>query len=156
MAEPAYELQRFAPRAEKPEPKPRVRVAKQRANTAKPVFRMIRTLLAVAFIVVLVCGVLYTQTTVTELQSQISDKNQELVEEEALYAYLSFELESMTTQRNIEQRAEELGLVPINSNQITYVQVEDGEQIEVRDNDFSLFRQRLETGLNAIADHVSP
>ena len=158
MAEVAYELSRFAPREqeEKDIKPPRVRVAKQRGKATKQVFKMVRVLLTVGLFVVLVCGVLYTQTTVTELQSEISGMDQELVEQEALYAYLSFELESMTTPRAIEQRAGEMGLVQLNSNQITYVQVEEGDQIEVREGAFSGVLERIETGLKALMDQIRP
>ncbi|MDL2253387.1 hypothetical protein LJC49_04850, partial [Ruminococcaceae bacterium OttesenSCG-928-I18] len=81
---------------------------------------------------------------------------QELVEQEALYAYLSFELESMTTPRAIEQRAEELGLVQLSSNQITYIQVEEGDQIEVKENPLTALRERMEAGLKSFMDHIRP
>ncbi len=156
MAEIAYELQRFAPREEKPERKPVVRVVKKPSGTAKQVFRMIRTLLTVGLLVSLVCGVLYTQTSLTELQSEISSKTQELVDQEAMYAYLSFELESKTTPRAIEQRAGELGLVPMNSNQITYVQVEEENPIQIRQGPLAGLDQQFGAGLKAAADQLNP
>ncbi len=156
MAETAYELQRFAPREEKAPRRAVVQVAKPHTGTAKQVFRMLRTLLTVGLLVSLVCGVLYTQTTMTELQSEISSKNQELVDQEAMYAYLSFELESKTTPRAIEQRAGELGLVPMNSNQITYVQVEEGNPIEIRKGPLDGLNQQFGAGLKAAADQLSP
>ena len=159
MAETAYDLHRFAPRESKPdkqERKPKVRVAKSHSNTAKQVFKMVRTLLTVGLLVVLVCGVLYTQTTITELQSQVSQKEQDLVEQEALHAYLNFELESMTTPRAIEQRAAELGLVPMNSNQISYIQVEEGDQIQVRESTWAGVTHQMSTGVQAVADQLNP
>ncbi len=156
MAEAAYELSRFAPREEKPEKAPRVKVVKKTRGSAKKVFKILRTFFAVGFLVALVCGVLFTQTKVTELQSQISDMNQELVNQEAMYAYLNFELESKTTPRAIEQRASEMGLVPLNGNQITYVQVNEGDEIEVSEGPLAGLRNRLENSLKLLADHINP
>lgn len=158
MAAVAYDLDRFETRKrQEPARKPRVRVSKvQRSKASGQVAKMLRVLLATTLMVLLVCGVLYTQTQVTELQSQIDKAGSTLDEEEALYAHLSFELQNMSTQRNIEQRAEELGLVKLNSNQIIYVKVDEGNQIEVKEKPFSGWFNKAETGLLSVLDHLNP
>ncbi len=103
MAQPAYDLAHF--QREERQPKPRVRVAKhQVSETRRQVGRMLRTLLAVAFLLTLVCAVLYTQTNLNELQRQIAAANKQLTEEQSNYAYLTFQLENMTSLKSIEAR----------------------------------------------------
>lgn len=156
MAEIAYQLEHFAPR-EKEQEAPRVRVSKrERSEATAQTLRMVRVLLVSVAFVVLVCGVLYTQAKVTELQGQITTKSKELVEAEALSAYLSYELEGMSNLRNIEEKAAELGLEKINANQIRYVRVDEGNTIEVKENPlFSLFG-KAKTGLLNAMDTMSP
>lgn len=156
MGESAYQLERFAAPA-KQQQRPRVRVAERTKRAkASPVARMVRTMVTAVVLVVLIGGVLYTQATITELQGQISTRSKELVEEEALSAYLTYELEGMTNIRNVEQRARELGLAEINKNQQAYVRVEDGEQVEVKENALVTLFNKARTGLLSAADTLEP
>lgn len=156
MAQVAYELERFAPAKRKHET-PRVRVAKrQRSAQQKQFFKMLRTLLGVLFMLVLVCGVLYTQAMITELGGQINDKKQELKEEETLNVYLNFEMDNKTSLKNIEERAVEMGLSKMGNGQVTYFKVGESDGIQVRDNPFTQILQRTRDGLLSIWDYISP
>lgn len=141
MAQVAYELERFAP---SPARKPAVRVVRKAREEQKPkgqVAKMVRTLLAVLLVVVLVFGVLATQTSLNELQRGITAANKELTEQEAMYAHLNFELENMTSLKNVEERAAELGLEKVSGSQVNYFRAEAGNTIEVKENPFtSLFK----------------
>ena len=162
MADVAYEFERFAAKTKAPVQKSRLKVAvKENAVKVKnenraQLMKTVRTLLAAMVVVVLVCGVLYTQTNISELQSQIDTQNQALLEEESLYAYLSFELESMTNVRNVEQRAAEMGLVEMNSSQITYVRVDDEAEIEVRQDPIDKLLSKAQTGFLTVMDYLNP
>ncbi len=157
MAEIAYQLERFAPREK--EPPVRVRVApktRSRSKGARQILRMVRVLVCSLVMVVLVCGLLYTQASITELQGQISDQQKALTEEEALYNYLSYELEGVTNIRNVEQRAAELGLAKVNANQLSYVRVADGEKIEVKESGLDALLNKARTGLLNTAERLEP
>lgn len=156
MAETAYQLEHFAPR-EKQRETPRVRVSKrERSEAAAQLLRMVRTLLVCMVFVVLVCGVLYTHTQITELQGQITSKSKEVVEQEALYAYLSYELEGMSNLQNIKEKAEKLGLQKINANQVSYVRVDEGNNIEVKESPLLSLFSKAKTGLLNALDTMSP
>lgn len=154
MPEVAYELERFAPRHAAA---PRVKVAKKRRTKVRnsPLMRMLSVLFMAVCVVVLVCGVLYTQITLTELESQIEDQTTELTEEEAMYAYLSFELESMTNLNTVEMRAKELGLEKMKSSQITYIRVEESDAIEVKQSGPAEFWQGVQEWFWGVVDKLS-
>lgn len=138
MSEPAYELDYFTPRKE--EKTARVRVAKKEKSAfATQLLKMARTFAAVLLVVSLMTGVLYTQTSVTELQSEIEQAEKDLTDQNAMRAYLSHEMESRANTRTIEQRAQELGLAKTTPSQVTYVRVEDGNSIELRESSFTLW-----------------
>ncbi|MGD9559523.1 MAG: hypothetical protein AB7V55_02835 [Oscillospiraceae bacterium] len=154
MAQVAYELERFAPAAPKA---PRVRVAKAPRTARQSQFaKMLRTLLAALVVVLLVSGVLYTQTTLNELQRGIVKANKALLEEESLHAWLTFELENTTSMKNIEERAQELGLEKMNNGQVTYFRAEDGNTLQVRENPLMRIWENARNGLLGIMDSLIP
>ncbi len=138
MAQVAYELERFAPAKTAPVKRsavPAVRVVKRVQNIRHiQRMKMIRTLLTVAVLVVLVCGVLQTQATLTEVQSNISSKEAQLTEEQALSAYLNFEFENMSSLNKVEELATGMGFEKITNGQITYFRMEEDNSIQVREN----------------------
>ncbi len=156
MAEPAYDLQHFANKRPPKVEKPKLKVASKKRGNVRAVLRVMRNWLVFSMLVCLTCAVLYTQTVITELQTQISQRNQELVEQEALHAYLSFELESITTPKAVEQRAGELGLVPVSGSQISYVQVNTENEIEVAPGLLEQFGLQFDLGMKSVLDHLHP
>ncbi len=159
MAQPAYNLDHFAPahRAAPRRTAPGVRVAK-RAQSARrqQMGKMLRTLLAVMVLVALVSGVLYTQATLTELQSQISALEAQLNEEKSYNYYLTFELDNMTSLKNIEERAQQLGLQRMDNDQIVYFRAEDGSGIEVKENPLNRLLGSIQNLFLSIVDYITP
>jgi cell division protein FtsL len=161
MAEVAYDLSRFAPTRRKPrhdtgDAVTRLRVQK-RVSAAKlqrrrQVMGMVRTLMAVLLLLALVCAVLYTQTRLTELSREITDTEAELKEEKALNAYLTFELDNMTTLKNIEDKAAELGMERVSNDQIAYYRVEDSNGIRVRGSPLAALFDTLKGALAGLID----
>lgn len=156
MAQVAYDLNHFAPGRE---PKPRVRVAKsakqQRSARAAQVWRTARLMLGAVVLVFLVCAVLYTQAAVTEVTTEIATKKQELKEEESYNTYLTFELDNKTSLKSIEEAAADMGLSKVNSNQITYFRVEDGDGIQVKQGVFASILQNTRDGFLSILDYFA-
>lgn len=153
MPQPAYQLERFAPR---PAVERKMAVTprkKRRLNErARQLLRMVRTLAAVLLVLGLVVCVLHTQARLIEIQSDIAAAKSELNEKEAEYHYLTFEMESQTNMRYVEQRARELGLERVNKGQIVYVRVQDGDEIEVSPNFLEGLISGARTGLLSIFD----
>lgn len=150
MAEVAYDLSRFE--TAQRQRTPRVRVAKKekaaQSARSRQLWRMVRILLGVTVMVLLVCGVLYTQAQLTELSSAITGTKKNLSEEQSLNAYLTFEIDNMTSQKNIEERAAELGMDKIDNGQIRYYRVEDSGGITVKENALQRMFANARSGLN--------
>lgn len=158
MANPAYDFTRFAPKTEAPA-RPQVRVVKPRRKTREKALAKLRTVgtvLCVLAIVALACGVLQTQTTIAQLQTDIAEQNKLAVEEEALGAFLTYELDSQTNLKNVEKRAAELGLVKMEKSQVTYVQAEAQNQIEVNQNALTQWLHKLQSGTMNMVDFLNP
>ena len=157
MAQVAYDLKHFET-VNKPAPPVRVakRVNRQRSAQSAQILKMMRILGGVLVLVALVCAVLYTQTAVTEVTTQIATQKQELKEEESLYTYLSFELDNKTSLKNIEDSAANMGLKKVGSDQIRYFRVEDGNEITVKENFFQSIWSRLQAGLQGVLGQLSP
>lgn len=155
MEQAAYDLSRFETSDRRPIP--RVHVAKRESNARqKQIFAMLRTLLTVMLFVGMVSAVLYTQATITELQGEITQAEKQLAEEKSLNAYLSFELDNMTSLKNIEQTASSMGMEKINNGQIVYFRSEEGDIIQVREGLMSKLFGKARSGFLSIVDYVSP
>ena len=156
MAQVAYDLNHFAPAREA---KPRVRVAKntkrERSARAAQIWKTTRLLLGAVVLVFLVCAVLYTQAAVTEVTTEIAAKKQELKEEEAYNTYLSFELDNKTSLKSIEEAAANMGLSKVNSGQISYFRVEEGDGIQVRQGVFASILQNTKNGFLSILEYFT-
>lgn len=160
MAQAAYDLERFATRARPANARPRMRVAKgeKAAKTARQqqVLRMVRILALVAVLVGLVCAVLYTQAQLTEVTHEITKKEAALNEEKSLNAWLTFELDNMTSLKNIEERAAELDLKKMDNGQINYFKVEDNNGIQVKESPIARMLQNARDGIQNIIEHIIP
>ncbi len=150
MAQPAYNLEHFAPQpktAPKSAPPPVKAAPKPKTARRSQALRMVRMMLGVAVVLALVSGVLHTQVTLAELQDQILSNEQQLAEELSYNAYLTFELDNITSIKNIEESAASMGLGNIESNQIEYFRTEEGNNIVVRQSPLSQFFASVGTGL---------
>lgn len=156
MAQVAYDLNHFAPSRQA---KPRVRVAKgvkrERSARAAQIWKTARLLLGAMVLVLLVCAVLYTQAAVTEVTTEIATKKQELKEQEAYNTYLTFQLDNKTSLRSIEEAAAGMGLSKVNSSQITYFRVEEGDGIQVKQGVLASIFQNAQNGFLSIIDYFA-
>ena len=137
----AYDLERFAPR----EQKPRLRVAgqpKPKRGLARYNFK------AVAFASVflaLVCSVLYSQVQSTELSAQIRTQEDTLADLQSEYTYLAGEMEMKTNLSAVQEYATNtLKMVKMDRSQVTYVTTGQENKVE-----------RSDTGLARLAGEIS-
>ncbi len=156
MAQVAYDLEHFAPKAKKAKVIKVSTVNRKDVEHKMQLMRMMKMLFCAMVLVCLIGAVLYTQATVTELQAQITQKEKELVEEEALYAYLSFEMDNKSSVRNIEKSASDMGLVRMNSGQVTYFRVDENTGIQLKKNPVEQFFDDTKANFLSFWEYIQP
>lgn len=144
MSNVAYDLNKFAPKQEdKKEKRTDIKVTKRNDNPViKPKHHLARAIINVVFavaFVVLVCGVLYTQSTLAELQSDIKTQNSALKEEKSINASLTLNMGSKANLKDIEERAKEMGMIKPEQDDTIYIRPSDGERVIVKENSFKSF-----------------
>ena len=130
----AYDLDRF-------QPKPRMRVKRPTLVVANPgvkarARRRTATVLgivaAAAVVVGIVVTMLYSRAVLTELSQQIAHQTSLLEKEQSEYTRLTAELDAKISLRNVEDYATQtLGMFPVDKCQVTYVDLSEGEKIEL-------------------------
>ena len=159
MANEAYDLSRFAtsrtaPVQSKKQPKVRLVENRDRLRRTQQIKKAAAIMLSSVFLLALVAGVINTQTTITELQSSIATQNKLLSDEQALNVHLTFELDSKTNLKNIEERASQLGLVKLENSQKTYIRNLEENQIEVHPNGLMQMVEDARAGLESMLGHL--
>lgn len=121
-----------APRVERPQPRVQVvRGGRHGLNRVRRLATSTLQVLAIALLLGLVVSVVYSQAKITELNGQINDARTQLTAAQSEYDYLSTQMNNITSRTSLQQVAEgELGLVPADPSQITYVQLENESVIE--------------------------
>ena len=121
-----------APKMERTQPKVQVvRGGRHGLNRARQLASSTLSVLAVALLLGLVVSVVYSQARITELNGEINDTKTQLTAAQSEYDYLSTQMSNITSRTNLQQVAEgQLGLVPLDPRQVTYVQLEDQSVIE--------------------------
>ena len=100
----AYDLERFAPR----EQKPRLRVAgqpKPKRGLARYNLKWIKAVAFASVFLALVCSVLYSQVQSTELSAQIRTQEDTLADLQSEYTYLAGEMEMKTNLSAVQEYA---------------------------------------------------
>jgi cell division protein FtsB len=130
----AYDLKRF-------ETKPRVRVRKpalvvkrpsEQARAKAKVMYAVKVVAALSLVALVVVTMLYSRAVLTELDLQISQANANLTEMKSEQTRLAAELESKVSLRNVEEYAsQKLGMSTMDKQQITYVDLSEGDKIEL-------------------------
>lgn len=83
-------------------------------------------------VVGIVVTMLYSRAVLTELSQQIASQTAKLEKEQSEFTRLSAELDAKISLRNVEDYATQtLGMLPIDKSQVTYVDLSEGEKIEL-------------------------
>ncbi|MBQ7816439.1 MAG: hypothetical protein IJ339_03655, partial [Oscillospiraceae bacterium] len=118
------------------EPKPqREEKINHQAKTVKiknkKAFRTALNILSIAVIVSMIIGIIYTNSQITEITTNISDVQSQITELESEKAYLEFTLESRMSLNEIEDYAVNvLGMVKMDSTQVEYIEIESENKVE--------------------------
>lgn len=139
MAKTAHQLNYPAPRRsvvteEKPELRVSINVKKRKRKERIKVFGIVIT---VAVMLFLICGMLYTQSTIAELQTNLNLQTKELAEVNTENRNLTSQLDSKVNLKTIEQQAADLGLVKMENGQKIYIRSQAGNQIIIQQNGLS-------------------
>ena len=147
-----------APKIERREPNVRVvRGGKHGLNRARQLATSMVNVLAVALLLGLVVSVVYSQAKITELNGQINETRTQLTAAQSEYDYLTTQMSNITSRTNLQQVAEgELGLVPADPSQITYVQLESESVIEKKSGSTQLLLEDLRTAALNLLGSLNP
>ena len=155
MAQPAYDLELFENRAQRPRAKVRAVRGKKRASRLN--LQTVKTTAVAVVMAALVVGFLYSQATITELTVDIQNVQSDLVSEQSTYNYLSGVLDSKTSLRSVEQiAAGELGLVKVDRSQVTYFSLESESVINRPETAAQKITEFLNTGLLSLMEYLNP
>lgn len=154
MAQAAYDLERFADRPL--DTKPRMRAVQGKKQAMKISAQTYKTVAVSCVMVMLTVGLLQSQATLTQLTSQIQKTNQQLINAQSDYNYLSGVLDSKTNLKNVEQIAAQLGLMKLDKSQITYVTLENESTIQRPESGFKRIWDLLNNGFLRLMDHLDP
>ena len=154
-AQPAYDLELFENRAQRPRAK--VRAVRGRKKASRLNLQTVKTVAVAVVMAALVVGFLYSQATITELTVDIQNVQSDLVNEQSTYNYLSGVLDSKTSLRNVEQiAAGELGLVKVDRSQVTYFSLESESVINRPETAAQKITEFLSTGLLSLMEYLNP
>ena len=129
----AYDLSMYESLLEtKPEKQERTQ---QQAKTVKlknkRAFKTALNVLSIAVMVSMIIGIVYTNSQITEITTDISAVQREITELESEKAYLDFTLESRMSLNEIEDYAVGvLGMVKMDPSQIEYIEIENENKVE--------------------------
>ncbi len=134
MTEIAYNLETFAPKtAEQHDKELKTRSLRIIKNRRKAkVVAPVKIILASALAIVVCLIMIYSQVVLTELISEVSFYENQIIELDTEYVRLQSELEATTSIKTLEEAAEtKLGLAKIDSSQVEYVSLTGTDEISV-------------------------
>ncbi|MBQ6928771.1 MAG: hypothetical protein IJN27_00490 [Oscillospiraceae bacterium] len=103
----------------------------------KKAFQTAVRALSLAVILSMIIGVIYTNSQITEITTDIATVQSEITELESEKAYLDFTLESRMSLNEIEEYAVNvLGMVKMDSTQVEYIEIESENKVEFSGENF--------------------
>ena len=159
MTEIAYNLENFAAKTaeqqDKELKKSSLRMIENRRKAK--VIAPVKVILASAMAIVISVIMIYSQVVLTELTSEVSFYENQIVELDTEYVRLQGELEAITSIKTLEEAAEtKLGLAKIDSSQVEYVNLTGGDQISVaRTGGKYLIKENWDNFVNFLAEYLN-
>ncbi|NCC07381.1 MAG: hypothetical protein EOM30_04905 [Clostridia bacterium] len=150
----AYNLEDFADREYTP--RQRLKVAEKSKKSLRINGKIVAAIMFAVIFVSLVCSVLYSQATVTELTNKIDNSEIELSELKSEYDYLNGQVEMKTALSSVEEKATALGLVKLDNSQITYVYRGNTDEIVRPDTTLDSIRNNIFGGLMSFTQFITP
>ena len=129
----AYDLNRFGAHRQRGR-KPNLTIAapSAKARARAGMAAAFKTAAALALVAAFVVTMLYSRAVLTELNQQIAAQTNALADAQSENTRLSAQLDAKVSLRNVEEYATQaLGMVSIDKSQITYVDLSEGDKIEL-------------------------
>ncbi|MEG0804351.1 MAG: hypothetical protein RSF90_05290 [Pygmaiobacter sp.] len=156
MQEAAYDLSTFENRAERAPRNLRVAQTANKSRRRRDLSGL-KIIALCAVVLALSWGVLYSRAQVTELSAAIESGQKELAESKSEYDYLSLTLESKVNMQKVEEVAkQQLGLLPIDKNQITYITLESEDKIVKPQGEVKTLLSDFESGFLNLMEYIAP
>ena len=158
MTEVAYNLENFvaktAEQQDKELKKSSLRMIENRRKAK--VVAPVKVILASAVALVISVIMIYSQVVLTELTSEVSFYENQIVDLDTEYVRLQSELESITSIKTLEEAAEtKLGLSKIDSSQVEYVNLTGGDELTVAQvSGKYLIKENWENFVNFISEYL--
>lgn len=152
----AYDLSVFENRSA--QSAPRIRVQKGDNNRKlKQKLKQLRVVGVCVVLVSLICGLLYSQATLTELTTETQRVQRQLSLAHSEHDYLQSVMDSKTGVKNVEEIARsQLGLVKIDKSQITYATLEEESVITRPRSSWQRKLEELRGSLLSVMDYLNP
>lgn len=135
----AYEMSLFEPKQAKIvelKPNKKQLKAQKRRTRIQKVLNVAAAAVVSAIVIGVVAFTLTSRAQLNEMNSLINQKQEDIQNLQEEYERLSTELASQTSTQAVEDYAvNELGMQKIESHQIQYITVEDGDKVEVNETD---------------------
>ncbi len=138
----AYDFDMFLPK-EKPQKAKIVKMphtAKKQAArkaAATAVGNRVKAIVAVGFILAVICANIFLRVRITEVNAQINDVKDEIVELQSEQTRLNVEFENRISYQNLEQAATALGMGKTDKSQVIYIRTNNTNAARTSDGVFS-------------------
>ncbi len=130
----AYKFELFEQKKQRTEPQIKV-IRNRRLEKAQNRAFMLRVMAYVAVFFVGIISILLNQIAITELTNEVSQKTAELEDLENEYRMLTTEMESSVALANIQTIiTRDLGMTKLSDDQITYVNLSEGDTMTLPDS----------------------
>ncbi len=128
-----------------------------RAKSESKGLKRFKSVMLVLFFALLIMALLYSNAELTEQQGELEKLENQLVQLNGEYDYLSFEVESKATLKNVEEFAtRELGLVKGDNSKIEYIHLNSENKLLVNDEPLTEWQKMLTQNFLSIVEYLNP
>lgn len=155
----AYDLSLFEERSarslEVVKPTPKVRKEQRKRHRRQSVLNLSVVLLVITAVCAVVAMMIFNRVRITEVNDQILKMQEELGILESEGIRLSGELAAEMSADKVEAYASENGMQKIDSSQMRYITVEEGDRLELADDGEKGFFESVAAGIADIFNWVA-
>ena len=150
MGQAAYDMtevrRRRAPQTQRKVPLRVEKGGKPRLNPVRAAMQHALQLLSAALLVGFAVSLLWSESQLVELNSQIQNAKADLVSAQSQYTYYNSTLNSKTNIASVEETAGRLGLMKVDPSQITYIRLGESGALVRRESTVRQWTDFLYTG----------
>lgn len=159
MGQAAYDMtevrRRRAPQTQRKVPLRVEKGGKPRLNPVRAAMQHALRLLSAALLVGFAVSLLWSESQLVELNSQIQNAKADLVSAQSQYTYYNSALNNRTNITSVEETATRLGLMKIDQSQITYIRLDGGSVLVRKESAVRQWTDLLHDGAMMIMGSVN-